>query len=180
MPKQCNKLAPSELDYDVWRMFALEGRSREQIAERLGKSIACIDYHIVEGKRLIGIDVVKAKEESQRLMIPIAFQGLQLIAKTFASQNPKYVDAAIKFLRNAGYTIEQSEVTVTNKDNRDASADFDAVMQKVKSRAVDAEIVNVGSTSPDSESTSTSTSESLDSILPLDKSQVENPKSDKE
>ena len=208
MPKACNKLAPSELDHDVWRMFALEGRSREAIAERLGKSQACIDYHIAEGKRLIGIDVAKAKEDSQRFMIPFAFQGLQLIAKTFATQNPKYVDAAIKFLRNAGYTIETQELNVNHKDTSSPDQSFESVMQRFKSRAVDASTIEekqaensdqssgesqpgqpginapatdqLESTSDQQGSTPTSISKSSDSILPLSQSQVENPKSDQE
>ena len=139
MPKQCKKLSPSELDYDIWRMFAVEGKSREQIAAKVNRSVQCIDYHIVEGKRLIGIDVTEVKRQAQGYMIPIAFQGLQLIHKTFATGNPKYVDSAIKFLRNAGYTIEQSEVTHTLKDSRDASEDFSQVMDRIKNRAVEAE-----------------------------------------
>lgn len=181
MPKTSKKTIASELDYNIMRLTQLEGLRREDVAKLYGITIATVDYHIAEAKRILGVDTLIAKDTAQKLMVPIAYAGLQLIAKAFNTQDAKHLDAAIKFLRNAGYTIEQSEVTVTNKDNRDASADFEAVMQKVKSRAVDAEIVNVGSTSPVSESegqesTSTSTSESLGSILPLDKSRIENPK----
>lgn len=171
------KYEPSRVDMKIWAMRRLSRLTRSECAEQLGIDEQTVDYHVRQAERLSNIDLQEFKKDINNITIPIAVSAYELIAETFATKDPKYVDAAIKYLNNNGYTIEQKEVTITNRDNRDASVDFEAVMQKVKSRAVDAEIVNVASTSPSlgGESTPTSSAESESSILPLDKSHIKNP-----
>lgn len=144
MPEVSKKKVPSKLDLDVWRMALVEHRTREDIAKTLGKSIVAVDYHIAEAKRLVGIDVSQVKSEFQHLLVPVAIDSLRLIHKAFKSGSLKHLDAAIKFLRNAGYTIEQQEVTHVLKDQRNADEDFNAVMQRFKSNAIDAESSDPG------------------------------------
>lgn len=141
MPAKSNKQIPSELDWEVWRLTFLEGMDRKQIAQTVGRKIDAVDYHIAEGKRLIAQNVAQCQDVMRHLALPVSFNGLRLIDKAFRTQDPKYLDGAIRFLRNAGVTIEQSEVTHTLKDSRSADQDFDDLMKKMKERAVDATIV---------------------------------------
>lgn len=139
MVAKSKKTTPSELDFNVWRMKFIENRSRSEIAQVTGKAMTTIDYHIGEAKRLVGVDVSKVKTDMQSLMVPVALDSLKTIAKTMSKHNPKYVDAAIKFLRNAGYTIEQQEVTHVLKDSRNTDEDFAETMKRFKAGAIDVE-----------------------------------------
>lgn len=196
MPAKSNKQIPSELDWEVWRLTFLEGMDRKQIAQTVGRKIDAVDYHIAEGKRLIAQNVAQCQDVMRHLALPVSFNGLRLIDKAFRTQDPKYLDGAIRFLRNAGVTIEQSEVNHVLKDSRSADQDFDDLMKKMKERAVDAtiiddkqavnsdqatSIVSVDQSSDDAEQTSTATPTSIQerdvSILPLTESHTENPKS---
>ncbi len=141
MPLPSVKTTPSDLDVKVWELNKLRGIPLREIATMLDLHIDTVKYHSCEANRIIGTDIVKVKDDLNHLTIPIAVSALKLIGKTFNSEDPKYVDAAIKFLRNAGYTIEQSEVSHVLKDSRSADQDFDDLMRKMKERAVDATIV---------------------------------------
>lgn len=197
MVAKSNKSTPSQLDFNVWRMKFIEGRSRSEIAQATGRAMTTIDYHIGEAKRLVGVDISKVKTDVQSLLIPVALDSIATIAKTMSKHDPKYVDAAIKFLRNAGYTIETQELNVNHKDTSSPDQSFESVMQRFKSRSVDADISDVSAVNQpginasatdqtaigDSIShgaTPTSASSASMSISPLSKSHVENPKSDQE
>lgn len=209
MPYKSQKKLPSELDWEVWRLTFLEGMDRRTIAQTVGKKIDAVDYHIAEGKRLIAQNVAQCQDVMRHLALPVSFNGLRLIDKAFRSQDPKYLDAAIRFLRNAGVTIETQELNVNHKDTSSPDQSFESVMQRFKSRSVDADIIDEkqaensdqssGESQPgqpginapatdqlaigesiSEESTPSSISKSSDSILPLPQSHTKNPKSDQE
>ena len=189
-------------------MKYIEGRSRSEIAQATGRAMTTIDYHIGEAKRLVGVDISKVKTDVQSLLIPVALDSIATIAKTMSKHDPKYVDAAIKFLRNAGYTIETQELNVNHKDTSSPDQSFESVMQRFKSRSVDADIIDekqaensdqssgesqpgqpginapatdqLESTSDQQGSTPTSISKSDCQISPLPQSHTKNPKSDQE
>ena len=132
------KKIPSETDWQVWQEFFLYGKERKQIANSMGVNVNTVDYHISEGKRLIGVNVAEAQDVMKHLSLPVSLNGLRLIDKAFRTLNPKYIYAAVKFLQNTGVTVPQSEITVTLKDSTNADDAFEEVMARRQRRAMEA------------------------------------------